>query len=81
MHLKEILDIRTIRLSSSQWASAVMLIRKKDGKLHFCIDLRKLSQLTITDAYSIPYIEDTLDCLEGCSLVHILGLELRILAS
>ena len=31
----------------------------------FCIDLRKLNQLTIKDAYSIPHIEDTLDCLKG----------------
>ena len=31
VHLKENLDIRAIRLSSSLWASAVKLVRKKDG--------------------------------------------------
>ena len=59
------LDIRAIRPSSSPWASAVMLVRKKDEKLHFCTDLRKLNQLTIKDAYSIPCIEETLNCLKG----------------
>ena len=65
LHLREMLDIRAIRPSSSPLASAVMLVRKKDCKLHFCIDFRKLNQLTIKDAYSIPHIEETLDCLRG----------------
>ena len=64
-HLKEMLDIRVIRLSSSPWASAVMLVRKKGGKLCFCINLRKLNQMIIKDTYSIPHIQETLDCLKG----------------
>ena len=42
-----------------------MLVRKKDGSLRFCIDLRKLNARTIKDAYSLPRIEETLDCLNG----------------
>ena len=75
VHLKEMLDNGAIRLSSSLWASSAMLVRKKDGKCHLCIDLRKLNQLAIKDAYSIPCIEETLDCLRGCHLVHILVLK------
>ena len=40
-----------------------MLVQKKDGKLRFCIDLRKLNARTIKDAHSVPQIEETLDCL------------------
>ena len=42
-----------------------MLVRKKDGALRFCIDLRKLNERTVKDAYSLPCIEDSLDVLNG----------------
>ena len=46
-HLKEMLDLGAIRHSSSPWASAIVLVMKKDGKLRFCIDLRKLNNRTL----------------------------------
>ena len=48
-HLKEMLDLGAIRYSSSPWASAIVLVRKKDGKLRFCIDLRQLNNRTLKD--------------------------------
>ena len=54
-----------IRRSFSPWASAVVLVRKKDGVLRFCIDLWKLNNCTIKDGYALPRIDDTLDCLHG----------------
>ena len=38
-HLKEMLEIGAIRKLQSPWASAIVLVRKKDGALRFCIDL------------------------------------------
>ena len=64
-HLQEMIEVGAIRKSFSPWASAVVLVRKKDGGLRFCIDLRKLNNRTIKDGYSLPRIEDTLDCLHG----------------
>ena len=64
-HLQEIVEVGAIRRSFSPWASAVVLVRKKDGGLRFCIDLRKLNNRTVKDGYSLPRIEDTLDCLHG----------------
>ena len=38
-HLQDILKVGAIRKSVSPWASPVVLVRKKDGSLRFCIDL------------------------------------------
>ena len=53
-HLKEMVEIGAIRKSSSPWTSALVLVRKKDGSLRFCLDLRHLNNRTIKDAYSLP---------------------------
>ena len=39
----------------------MVLVKKKDGSLRFWIDLRKLNNWTIKDAYFLPHIEDNLD--------------------
>ena len=51
--------------SDSLWASPVILVCKKDSKLRFSIDFRRLNACTIKDSYSLPSIEDTLDSLNG----------------
>ena len=73
-HLKEMLEVGAIRKSSSPWASAIVLVRKKDGSLRFCIDLFKLNAQTIKDAYSLPRIDETLDCLGGATIFTSLDL-------
>ena len=74
-HLKEMLDVGAIRRSNSPWASPAVLVRKKDGSLRFCIDLRKLNARTIKDAYSLPRIEDALDSLNGACIFTSLDLK------
>ena len=56
-HIQEMLNLGAFRPSNSPWASAIVLVRKKDGRLRFCIDLRRLNNRTIKDAYSLPKIE------------------------
>ena len=58
-HLEEMINIGAIRKSQSPWASAILLVRKKDGSLRFCIDLQKLNKRTVKDAYSLPRIEES----------------------
>ena len=74
-HLKEMLEIGAIRKSQSPWASAVVLVRKKDGALRFCINLRKLNARTIKDAQTLPRIEDSLDSLNGAMIFSSLDLK------
>ena len=54
-----------IEPSTSPWASPIVLCKKKDGTVRFCIDYRKLNQITEKDAYPLPRIEDNLDALRG----------------
>ena len=64
-HIQEVLDISAIHWSHNLWASTVVLVWKKDGGLRFCIDLRKLNNWTVKDAYFLPQIDKTLDSLQG----------------
>ena len=74
-HLKEMIEVGAIRKLSSPWASAIVLVRKKEGSLRFCIDLRKLNAQTIKDAYSLPRIDETLHCLGGATIFSSLDLK------
>ena len=74
-HLQEMVEVGAIRRSFSPWASAVVLVRKKDGGLRFCIDLRKLNNINIKDGYALPRIDDTLDCLHGAKWFSTLDLK------
>ncbi len=73
--LQEMLDVGAIKPSDSPWASPVVLAKKKDGSLRFCIDLRKLNARTIQDAYGLPRVEETLDHLKGANLFSALDLQ------
>ena len=59
------LDAGVIRLSNSPWCNAVVLVRKKDGSLRFCIDFRRLNSLTVKDSHPLPHICETLESLAG----------------
>ena len=61
--VKEMLDQGIIEPSSSPWTSNVVIAVKKDGSLRFCIDYRRLNDLTRKDSYPLPRITDCLDAL------------------
>jgi hypothetical protein len=64
-HIREMLDAGVIRESESPYSSNIVLVRKKDGSLRFCIDWRQLNAKTRKDAYHLPRFDDIVDSLSG----------------
>ena len=64
-HIQEMLDGGAIRPSQSPWCNAVVLIRKKDGSLRFCIDFRRLNARTKKDTYPLPRMQETMESMVG----------------
>ena len=63
--VEKMLQGGTIEPAEGPWASPVMLVKKKDGSMRFCMDYRRLNDVTVKDAYPLPRIDDSLDTLAG----------------
>ncbi|XP_071478188.1 uncharacterized protein [Diadema antillarum] len=74
-HLESMHQAGVTRESFSPYASPVVLVRKKDGSLRFCIDFRKLNQKTVRDSYALPRIDETLQMMQGATWFSSLDLK------
>ena len=70
----EMLKNDIIEPAASPWASNVVLAKKSDGTLRFCVDYRQLNELTYKDSYPLPRISSCLDALGGSSFFSTLDL-------
>jgi len=63
--VEKMLQKGIIEPSNSPWSSPIVLVSKKDGSTRFCVDYRKLNDVTVKDAYPIHRVDDCLDALSG----------------
>ena len=61
--------------SESPWCSPPVLVRKKDGSVRFCIDYRRLNDVTVPDKYPLPRIDDVLDALSQGHFFSVIDLK------
>ncbi|XP_053681478.1 uncharacterized protein LOC127161145 [Labeo rohita] len=73
--VKELLQQKIIRPSTSPWASPVVVVDKKDGGSRLCVDYRGLNAKTHLDPYPMPQITDILDSLQSAKVFSTLDLK------
>lgn len=52
------IDTDIVQESQSNYASPVLLVKKKTGEQRLCIDFRALNSKTVKDKYPLPLIDD-----------------------
>ena len=74
-HIQEMLDGGAICPSNSPWCNAVVLVRKKDSTLQFCIDFRWPNDHMEKDSYPMPKMIDTMEMMLGSKLFSTMDLK------
>lgn len=64
-----------IEAGKSEYASPIVIVKKKDGSSRICVDYRKLNKKVIKDRFPTPLMEDVIDCLQGANVYSTIDLE------
>jgi hypothetical protein len=68
--------ITPIRYSS--WMSNLVVVQKKNGDIHLCVDFHNLNQLSLKDNYPLPNMEHFLQRVTGDGMKSMLDGFFRI---
>lgn len=71
----QMLEDGVIEPSQSVWSSPVVIVKKRNGQHRFCVDFRRVNEVSEQDVYPLPQITATLDKLRGAR--YLLTLDLK----
>ncbi|KAE8889046.1 hypothetical protein PF010_g24596 [Phytophthora fragariae] len=74
-NVSKMLRAGVIEEGNGAWGFPVVLVRKRDGEVRFCVDYRALNKVTKRDVYPLPRIDETLEALGGARLFTTLDLK------
>lgn len=63
--VEDLIQNDIVQESNSNYASPILLVKKKNGELRLCVDYRALNSKTVKDKYPLPLIDDQLSNLSG----------------
>lgn len=72
--LDRMLELDVVTPCESPWNNPVLPVKKQNGDWRFCLDSRKLNEITKGDSYAIPYIPQILDSLKEAKYLSSLDL-------
>lgn len=70
MLFREMLEKEVVEPSTSPWASPIVLVRKKDSSTTFCVDHRKVKDVTRKDAHPLPRMPFSIRLLDPSGSAH-----------
>ena len=59
--IRAMLELGVIEESHSAWSSPIVVVGKTDGSIRFCVDNRKVNDVSCFDAYPMPRVDELLD--------------------
>lgn len=75
MEVTKMLEKGVIAPYSSSWSSPVVLVKRKNGSVQFCVDYRRLNRIARKDIYPLLRIDNTLNMLQGAEYLSSLDLK------
>ncbi|KAM9464160.1 uncharacterized protein ACWYII_009472 [Salvelinus alpinus] len=72
--VREMLRMRVIEPSTSEWSSPIVLVPKPDGSMRLCNDFRGVNAISTFDAYPMPRVDELLECLGKAKFITTLDL-------
>ena len=73
-HIQDLLQKGIITESTAEFASPIVIVRKKSGGIQMCVDFRKINQKVKRDSYPLPRIQESLESLNGAKYFSTLDL-------
>ena len=64
-HIEKLVKSGAMVPSDTSWVSSIVPVKKKDGSLRMCLDLRKLNAVTLKDHFPLKTIQDVLEKVAG----------------